>query len=418
MRPRELRVVITVPDHDDAVRLYRDVLGLSEEASFTDPNGGRATILGSGRATLEVGDEAHAEAVDALEVGHRVVTPVRLAFDVVDAADANGRLLDAGAKPLAPPTPTPWGSLNARVSGPGEQQITVYTNDSAARTPHGTTIRLIGPDPTWSSTAQRLIRDIRSSLGSAAIALAHVGSTSIPIPAKPVIDLVLGVPDSADETAYVAALESLGYTVRAREPEWHEHRLLRHDEPSTNLHVFTAGSPEIDRMLAFRDQLRRDPADRALYLATKRDLAAREWAVVQDYADAKREVVESILERAFALPVPPPRGHLVVVSGPGAARVRLARELARRLSLPLLSATTVADVLGAGRLDLVLTLADESGGAVLEGDFQAGQLDGRPLLEVSLGRPLGGGWRHVPASPDLDRLTRQLRQALAGDAGK
>ena len=302
MGPRELRVVITVPDHDEAVRLYRDVLGLREQASFTDANGGRATILASGRATLEVGDEAHAEAIDVLEVGRRVATPVRLAFEVVDAADMTTRLLDAGAATIAPPTPTPWGSLNARVVTAGGQQLTLYSNDIGTRVAHGTTIRLVDPEPAWAVTAEQALDAIRTTLGQTAIVLAHVGSTSIPIPAKPVIDLILGVPDSADEASYVPALEDLGYTVRAREPEWHEHRLLRHEEPSTNLHVFTAGSSEIDRMQAFRDQLRRDASDRALYLATKRDLAAREWAIVQDYADAKADVVEAILERAFAHP--------------------------------------------------------------------------------------------------------------------
>lgn len=298
MGPRELRVVITVPDHDEAVRFYRDVLGLREEASFADTNGGRATILASGRATLEVGDEAHAESIDALEVGRRAATPVRLAFEVVDAPDSTAKLLDAGAAAIAPPTRTPWGSLNARVEGPGAQQITLYSNEIGMRTPHGTTIRLVDPDPGWAMAAEQAIGAIRTNLGSTAQVLAHVGSTSIPIPAKPVIDLVLGVPDSADEQAYVPELESLGYTVRVREPEWHEHRLLRQEEPSTNLHVFTAGSSEIDRMLAFRDHLRRDASDRELYLATKRDLAAREWPIVQDYADAKSDVVESILERA------------------------------------------------------------------------------------------------------------------------
>ena len=96
--PRELRVVLTVPDHDAAVRFYRDVLGLREEASFTDDNGGRAMLLHAGRATVEVGDEAHADAIDELEVGRRVAGPVRLAFEVTDAEEATRRLQAAAGR--------------------------------------------------------------------------------------------------------------------------------------------------------------------------------------------------------------------------------------------------------------------------------------------------------------------------------
>ena len=94
------------------------------------------------------------------------------------------------------------------------------------------------------------------------------------------------------------ALEAEGYTLRIREPDWFEHRMLRKADPSVNLHVFSADCPEIDRMLAFRDHLRADAADRELYERTKRDLAAREWVYVQDYADAKTEAVEEIVARA------------------------------------------------------------------------------------------------------------------------
>jgi GrpB-like predicted nucleotidyltransferase (UPF0157 family) len=118
--------------------------------------------------------------------------------------------------------------------------------------------------------------------------------------AKPIIDIVLAVPDSSDEDTYVPALEAAGYVLRIREPDWYEHRVLKKTEPNVNLHVFTEGCVEIDRMLAFRDHLRADAADRELYERTKRDLAAREWAYVQDYADAKTEVVEEIITRAGA----------------------------------------------------------------------------------------------------------------------
>ena len=134
-----------------------------------------------------------------------------------------------------------------------------------------------------------------------ALLVEHAGSTSVPhLAAKPIIDIVLAVPDSPDEDDYVPALEAAGYRLRIREPDWFEHRLLKKADPSANLHVFSAGCEEIDRMLAFRDQLRTNEADRELYERTKRELAARKWAYVQDYADAKTEVVEEIVARALA----------------------------------------------------------------------------------------------------------------------
>ena len=142
---------------------------------------------------------------------------------------------------------------------------------------------------------------IRSLLGDRVRLLEHAGSTSVPgLAAKPIIDIELAVPDSADEPAYVPDLEAGGYVLRGREPDWFEHRLFKGTDPAVNLHVFTEGSPEIDRTLAFRDRLRTDEDDRRLYEATKRELAARDWVYVQDYADAKDEIVAAILGRAMA----------------------------------------------------------------------------------------------------------------------
>jgi GrpB-like predicted nucleotidyltransferase (UPF0157 family) len=93
-------------------------------------------------------------------------------------------------------------------------------------------------------------------------------------------------------------LEGIGYTLRIREPHWHEHRLLKAPEVQGNLHVFSEGCEEIERMLTFRDWLRNNIEDRILYEETKRQLAARTWKYTQNYADAKSEVVEAILARA------------------------------------------------------------------------------------------------------------------------
>jgi GrpB-like predicted nucleotidyltransferase (UPF0157 family) len=131
------------------------------------------------------------------------------------------------------------------------------------------------------------------------IRIEHVGSTSVPgLPAKPLIDIVLEVEDSADEEAYVQPLEAAGYTLRIREPGWFEHRLLKGPDTDVNLHVFSAGCEEVERMLLFRDWLRENSADRRLYADAKRELAGREWKYMQQYADAKTAVVHEIMARA------------------------------------------------------------------------------------------------------------------------
>ena len=158
------------------------------------------------------------------------------------------------------------------------------------------TIELSPYDPVWADAFETLATGIRTALGPVATAVEHVGSTSVPgLAAKPIIDINLLVADSADEPAYVPALEALGYVLHIREPGLHEHRLLRLDEPRVNLHVFTTGSPEHARMIRFRDRLRRDPQALELYLTTKQRLAAQHWERVQDYADEKSSVVEQIL---------------------------------------------------------------------------------------------------------------------------
>jgi GrpB-like predicted nucleotidyltransferase (UPF0157 family) len=162
-------------------------------------------------------------------------------------------------------------------------------------------IVLVEPDPSWPEQYAVQAARIRAALGARALQVEHVGSTSIPgLMAKPVLDIVLAVADPADEAAYVSDLETAGYLLHLREPDWHEHRLLRGMDPAVNLHVFPLGNVETRRMLLFRDWLRSHPDDLALYQRTKRELGARTWAVVQDYADAKTEVVAAIVGRAEA----------------------------------------------------------------------------------------------------------------------
>src|SRR4030095_11911217 len=142
---------------------------------------------------------------------------------------------------------------------------------------------------------------IQSALGPRAVQVEHVGSTSVPgLAAKPVIDIVLVVADSADEAGDLPDLEGGGDVLHFRETGLDEHRLLRDRDPDVQVHVFTAGNPEVERMLLFRDRLRARPDERDLYERTKRRWAARRWNYIQDYADAKSPVVEGIISRAQA----------------------------------------------------------------------------------------------------------------------
>jgi GrpB-like predicted nucleotidyltransferase (UPF0157 family) len=165
--------------------------------------------------------------------------------------------------------------------------------------PLNNTIHLEPYDPAWPTQFERLRKQICEVLKGKVLQLEHVGSTSVPgLSAKPVIDMVLVVPDSSDEASYVKLLEEIGYTLRIREPDWYEHRVLNPPDIKGNLHVFSLGCEEIDRMILFRDWLRTHPEDRRCYEKTKHELAVRTWKYVQNYADAKSEVVRDILSKA------------------------------------------------------------------------------------------------------------------------
>ena len=162
-------------------------------------------------------------------------------------------------------------------------------------------VQLVAYDSQWQQDYVRVANIIRSVLGDQVGLLEHIGSTSVRgLSAKPIIDIVLAVPDSSDEKTYVAPLETVGFVLTIREQEWFEHRLLKGPDVDINLHVFSVGCPEIERNLRFRDWLRAHDDDRDLYERTKQELASHDWEYVQQYADAKSEVVEKILARAEA----------------------------------------------------------------------------------------------------------------------
>jgi GrpB-like predicted nucleotidyltransferase (UPF0157 family) len=161
-------------------------------------------------------------------------------------------------------------------------------------------IVLVEYDPMWPERFEFERQRIEGALGVQALSIEHIGSTSVVgLVAKPIIDICVAVEDSSDEASYVPELEDAGYELRIREPDWHEHRMLRttaaHD---VHIHIFTLGSSEIDRLVAFRDWLRANGSDRELYASTKLSLAQQEWPTMQHYADAKTDIVEAILARA------------------------------------------------------------------------------------------------------------------------
>jgi GrpB-like predicted nucleotidyltransferase (UPF0157 family) len=160
-------------------------------------------------------------------------------------------------------------------------------------------IELADYDPAWPGLFAREARRIRATLREPAPRIEHVGSTAVPgLAAKPIIDILLIVGDSADEETYVPALEAAGYVLRIREPGWYEHRVFKGPDTNINLHVLSKGCPEIDRMLLFRDRLRSHDPDREVYERAKRELARKTWKYVQNYADAKGATVEGIIADA------------------------------------------------------------------------------------------------------------------------
>src|SRR5262249_34194804 len=184
-----------------------------------------------------------------------------------------------------------------KLSGSGQSEI----GDAGGMETVRGRISIVEYDARWPELFEREASRIERVLGSLALRIEHAGSTSVPgLAAKPVIDVVLVVADSAEESAYAPALEAAGYSLRIREPEWHEHRMFKGPDTDINLHVFSDGCPEVERVLAFRDWLRRHAEDRELYARTKRALAEEGWTGVQGYADAKAGGVEEVLGRAGA----------------------------------------------------------------------------------------------------------------------
>lgn len=188
-----------------------------------------------------------------------------------------------------------------------ERPIEVMTEQEIRRVTVGEPLPVNGPitlvpyDPEWPALYAQEAARIRGALGMRVVQLEHIGSTAVPgLTAKPIIDIMLIVEDSGNEDAYVPALNAAGYILRIREPDWDEHRCFKGPDTNVNLHIWSRGARQIQRHLRFRDRLRASDADRYLYAETKIRLAAKDWTFVQNYADAKNEVIDEIMGRAHS----------------------------------------------------------------------------------------------------------------------
>jgi GrpB-like predicted nucleotidyltransferase (UPF0157 family) len=157
---------------------------------------------------------------------------------------------------------------------------------------------VVDPDEQWPARYEVVRERVRRALGASALRVEHIGSTSVPgLAAKPIIDVLVTVQDVEDEAAFVPRLEQEGFVLRVREPG---HRMVRTPERDVHVHLYEPDDEAVSAYLDLRDWLRVDAGDRALYERTKRRLATQTWADMNDYADAKSEVIQAILGRARA----------------------------------------------------------------------------------------------------------------------
>lgn len=178
------------------------------------------------------------------------------------------------------------------------------SDDEIARARVGTyvpaPIQVVAYDPAWPAEFERIATLIRGELGDRALRVLHVGSTSVPgLAAKPYVDIDLIVADSSDEAAYLPALERLGFTLVAREPDWEEHRVFKLFDPICHLHVFGPDAIEPRRHLAFAQWLRDHATDREAYSAHKRVVAALGFTDGMHYNNAKGPFVYDLYEAIF-----------------------------------------------------------------------------------------------------------------------
>jgi len=167
--------------------------------------------------------------------------------------------------------------------------------------PEKRAIEIVPYSPEWPVRYKRHAARIADALGATARRIEHIGSTAVEgLAAKPIVDMLVVVPDAADEDSYLPQMLAAGYELRVREPDFEQHRMFRTPERDVHVHVFPEGAGEIDRYLIFRDALRNDRQARREYETLKRELSKADWADMNEYAFAKADVIEAIVQRGRA----------------------------------------------------------------------------------------------------------------------
>lgn len=199
--------------------------------------------------------------------------------------------------------------LLADVDRVWEERLTPFAANLATATPVRAPQELVlaEPDPTWSGQAQRVIARLRHRLGDLAVTFDHIGSTSVPMYAKPVLDLQVGVESLtvADSEAFRAAMDEGGWpridgidqdSSKDDHPWPKRYHLGCDPAVPIHLHVREVGSPGWRWALLFRDWLRADASARVDYRVEKERLSAT-GVDRADYADAKEPWFDSVHER-------------------------------------------------------------------------------------------------------------------------
>ena len=184
----------------------------------------------------------------------------------------------------------------ARPGAPPTLGIVTDVDAASIQAPERVRIVLCPYDPTWPAQFELQKARVLEALGARALHIVHIGSTAVPgLAAKPIVDMLLVVQDSANEHDYLPLLEQVGYVLRVREPRPDEHRMLTNADRNLHLHVYSQGSGEIDRYLLLRGLLRADADARTRYETEKRRLAGLDWPAVDDYARAKTGIIERLI---------------------------------------------------------------------------------------------------------------------------
>ena len=159
-------------------------------------------------------------------------------------------------------------------------------------------LEVVGYDDRWPEIFAEHRARLVAALRGVPVEIEHIGSTSVPgLPAKPIIDIVVAVDDITAEEDYLDPIVAAGYVLRVREPG---HRLVRTPARDVHVHIFQKGDAAVTKYLLFRDRLRDDADDRALYARTKHALISQGFDDMNAYSDAKTDVIAGVLARAVA----------------------------------------------------------------------------------------------------------------------